>query len=194
MTKQEVRNNIKYNERLVDEFQRKVNTLNKKISDLNSQIKSYDTKINELRSKQKKLKDQIEELEQLKKKFQKLKEDFAARQAARRNKLKSMSNASWGVRFISSYFNGMSDFLDGAEYRRAYNGINSALEEIQKKINGFDSEEDIAGKQIASAQRSIDSKNKDKRNYQQQLTKAKSDLAYRKKRILYWKEQLKYAT
>ena len=76
MTKQEVLNNIRYNEKLVNQYVNTISGLRSKINDRNTQINQYNAQIRQLRSQIKELKAQIDELNQLKSKYQKLQNAF----------------------------------------------------------------------------------------------------------------------
>ncbi len=66
MTKQEVRNNIKYNENLVNQYLNTISRLRKKVNDLNSKINQYNSQISQLNSNIKSKESQIDELNRLK--------------------------------------------------------------------------------------------------------------------------------
>lgn len=76
MTKQEVRNNIKYNENLVNQYLNTISRLRKKVNDLNSKINQYNSQISQLNSNIKSKESQIDELNRLKSKYQKLQNDL----------------------------------------------------------------------------------------------------------------------
>ena len=105
----------------------------------------------------------INELNKLKSKYSSLQSSFSAKQRKRKNKFNSNFSGTFNVRLISSYISGMRNLLSGNEYKNAYNGLTTAIEKINNQI----------------------------KKLQKQLNDYNDKLAYRKKRILYWKEQLK---
>ena len=130
MTKQEVRNNIKYNENLVNQYLNTISRLRKKVNDLNSQINQYNSQISQLNSNIKSKESQIDELNRLKSKYQKLQNDFANRQSKRVNTFNVNFSKNLNLKFIRSYISGMKSLLSGNDYKRAYNGLSSAIGEI----------------------------------------------------------------
>ncbi len=87
MTKQEVYNNIIYNENLVNQYARDLNCLRTRANALNSQISRLNFQNSQLQSKLKEAKSIISELEQLKSKFKSPQDEFFQRQAVRKSKL-----------------------------------------------------------------------------------------------------------
>ena len=140
MTKQDVRNNIRYNENLVNQYENTISRLRSKVKDQNAQINQYISQISQLKSQIKSLKSQIDELEQLKSKCQKMQNDFASRQTKRISKFNLNFSRKLNVGFISSYINGMRTLLSGNEYKRAYNSLTSAINTISDKIKSIQRE------------------------------------------------------
>lgn len=134
MTKQEVRNNIQYNENLVNQYLNTLSRLKKTVNGLNSQINQYNSQISQLNSSIKSKKSQIDELNRLKSKYQKLQNDFASRQSKRVNRFNINFSQNLNLKFIRSYISGMKSLLSGNDYKRAYNGLSSAISTISNKI------------------------------------------------------------
>ncbi len=193
MTRQEIYNNIRYNENLVNQYLNTINRLNSTISDLNSQISNCEYQISQLNSEIRNRQSQISELNQLRNKYQKLQTDFADRQSVRINSFNSNFSRNVNVNFMSSYVIGMRSLLSGNEYRNAYNGISAAIHTISNKIYAIESEIDNLNRSIISSQATINNCRRDIGIYQNQIAGESSKLSYRRQRIVYWKNQLRYA-
>ena len=185
MTRQEIYNNIRYNENLVNQYLNTINRLNSTISDLNSQISNCEYQISQLNSEIRNRQSQISELNQLRNKYQKLQTDFADRQSVRINSFNSNFSRNVNV--------GMRSLLSGNEYRNAYNGISAAIHTISNKIYAIESEIDNLNRSIISSQATINNCRRDIGIYQNQIAGESSKLSYRRQRIVYWKNQLRYA-
>ena len=194
MTRQEVLNNIAYNENLVNQYQREINNLNNRIRTLNADINQYNSRISNYNSKKQTLNRELDELRRLKTKLTGLKDRFTQRQTNRVNNFNKYNTFSKGVNFIASYITGMKDLLSGQEYRNAYNGLTSAEEKVTSKIRAKQEDVNSVQNQINSAQRSIDNTKANINSCRTKINQRNSDLTYRKRRIQYWKEQLQYAT
>lgn len=141
MTKQEVYNNIRYNENLVNSYSNNLRRLKNNINNLNSQISQCNSQISQLNSRMRELRKQINELDQLKSKYQKLQNDFMNRQSKRVNKFNVNFSKQLNLKFILSYINGMCSLLSGNEYKNAYNGLTSAIDTISNKIRVIQQED-----------------------------------------------------
>lgn len=194
MTKQEVYQNIRYNEDLVNSYTRNLNNLRARVNDLNAQIDSYNGQINQLDARIRGLRTQIDELKQLRIKYQGLQNEFADRQAKRWSRFTLNFSRGFHFKFILSYISGMKNLLSGGEYRRAYDGLSAAVNTIAHKIRSIQEEIDGINKDISSKRRRIDSIWGDIRYNQSQINQMNSNLSYRRQRITYWKRQLRYAT
>ena len=126
MTKQEVQNNIRYNENLVNQYQREINSLNSQVRTLNSRISQLNSQIGSLNSRKQTLSNEIAELQRLKTKLQGLRDNFSARQSKRVSGFNRNTTQVLSVKFIASYISGMRDLLSGQEYRNTYNGLTTA--------------------------------------------------------------------
>lgn len=140
MTEGEIKGNISYNENL---------------------IQGYLTQITKIQG-------EIEELEALKSKISNFQFDFASRQDSRRSGLSKYISFNLRSNIFSKYITGMSELLNGQEYTNTYNGLTTASERVQNKINEKTSS----------------------------LTEVENNLSYRRKRKSYWEQQLRnyYAT
>lgn len=194
MTKQEVYNNIRYNENLVASYQSTLRRLKNNIDDADTKISRYNSQITELNSEIKNLRSQIEELNMLKSKYQKLQNDFSSRQAQRVKRFNLNFSENLGVKFILSYVNGMKELLSGNEYKKAYNGLTTAFEKISNKIKSIQKEIDNLDSGANSKRRKIDELRSNINSYKNQMSKTNSNISYSRQRIIYWKDQLKYAT
>lgn len=194
MTKEEVKQNIRYNENLVNQYQRRLNSLNQQVNSLNSTVRQLNAQNNDLVSRKKKLEGELAELGQLKNKVQNLRDEFSSRQTRRMTGYNRNIGSIFTTNFFSSYINGMKSLLSGSEYRNAYNGLSSAVDKVVKKIKEKDREVDSVVKQINDVRRRIDNATLEIRSCRSQISQTESDLAYRRRRIQYWKDKLKYAT
>lgn len=140
MTEGEIRGNISYNENL---------------------IQGYLSQITKLQG-------EIEELEALKTKISNYQFDFASRQESRRSGLNKYLGFNLRSNIFSKYITGMSELLNGQEYSNTYNGLTTASERVQGKID-----EKITA-----------------------LSEVENNLSYRRQRKSYWEQQLRnyYAT
>ena len=194
MTKAEVQSNIRYNENLVAQYQRKLNSLNQQLSSLNATARQLESQNQDLIRRKQKLESEMGELARLKQKLQGLQNDFSSKQTKRVNGYNKNITQVFSVNFFSSYIDGMKMLLSGSEYRNTYNGLTSALEKVSKKTQEKQREIDSVTNQINGVRSKIDSTNREISTCRNNIGQTNNDLAYRKKRIQYWKDQLKYAT
>jgi len=194
MTKQEVQENIRYNENLVYQYQRDLNNLNSRLNSLNSRSNQLNGQISSLRLRKQTLEREVGELQRLKSKIQGLRDDFSSRQSKRVNNFNHSITQILSVRFITSYISGMRDLLSGQEYRNTYNGISTAYDRVSDKLQTKQRELESTIGQYNSAQNNIDSTRRDINSCRNQISQKNSDLSYRRRRIQYWEEQLQYAT
>lgn len=118
MTEYEIRNNIRYNEELVDDCQSKI----------------------------RELEEQIDSLECLKSKFLTLQTNFGDRQDARKRGLSGIFNKTGQMRIASRYYSGMNDLLNGTEFMNAYNGLSDAKDAIVQELNKiYTKKDDLSG-------------------------------------------------
>lgn len=194
MTRGEVQEKIRYNERLVIQFQNQVNDLQRRISSSESQIRSLNSQRSDYIFKANKLKKQIEELSQLKKKYQSLQTNFSDRQSKRISKFNANFSKNLNVKFINSYISGMKTLLSGSEYKKAYNGLTTAKDKITKQISIIQQQFDDVQRRESNAQKEIDNIQRSISSYRNQINTANSNLSYRRQRITYWRNQLQFAT
>lgn len=194
MTKEEVKQNIRYNENLVNQYQRKLNSLNQQLNSLNATVRQLNSQNNDLVGRKKKLDGELAELGQLKRKVQGLQDEFSSRQTKRVTGYNRNIGQIFTTNFFASYISGMKSLLSGSEYRNTFNGLTSAVDKVTKKIKEKDREMDSVVKQINDVRSRIDRTNREINSCRSQISQTSSDLAYRKRRIQYWKDQLKYAT
>ncbi len=194
MTKAEVLENIKYNENLVYQYQKKINDLQQQISSQNAAVNKLNAQLREMSSQKKQLDSQTDELDRLKKKFDNLQRDFAGKQSKRINNFNKNFSQNLNTHFIGSYISGMQNLLSGAEYKKAYNGLSDAGETVLRKLKAKRNESQAVGARITAANKDIDARTRMISSLKGQLNQTNSDLAYRKQRITYWKDQLKNAT
>lgn len=106
-TRAEIKNNIRYNEDLINTYQKSVS----------------------------KLKKQISELKSLKSKMQSYQKDFSNRESKRKSKVINGFGNKKSFRFVSAYINGMKKLITGSEYKKAYNSISSGIKKVDKEIS-----------------------------------------------------------
>lgn len=194
MTKQEVQNNIRYNENLVNQYQREINNLDNQIRTLNSRISQYNGQINNLRNNKQNLENQLDELQRLHNKVTGLLDAFSSRQAKRVANFNKNNSVTGGLRFIKTYIEGMKDLLSGQEYRNTYNGLTTAIDKVKKQIQAKQREIESVGSQINNAQRNADGAQREINNCRNRINQLHNDLSYRKRRIQYWQSQMATAT
>lgn len=106
MTPDQIRDNIRYNENLIDQF--------------------YSEKTS--------IEEKIEELEQLRGKFSTLQNSFRSKQDNRQQGLSRFSQVSLNNKIFTSYLSGMTDLLNGAQFKNAFDGLTTAKRKISSKI------------------------------------------------------------
>lgn len=137
MTVNEIQNNIIYNENLIYQF-------------------NYEKR---------EIEAQINELEQLREKFSTLQTNFGAKQEDRKRGLQHFSVSAISNKIFSSYFNGMTSLLNGYQFNDAYEGLSTAKQRINIKLNELI----------------------------QNLSDCEDKITYRENRKIYWQEQLRVA-
>lgn len=105
MNSYEIRNNIRYNENLIDQYY--------------SEKAGIVTK--------------IEELEQLQKRFTTFQNEFCEIQDHRQLGLTKFSQTTISNKIIPSYISGMNALLRGAEFNNAYHGLTAAKSKVESK-------------------------------------------------------------
>ncbi len=106
MTANEIRDNIRYNENLIDQFYAEKAEIEKK----------------------------IEELELLRAKFTTLQDNFGSKQERRKQGLSVFAQTTISNKIVPGYLNGMSALLNGAEFNNAFQGLSTAKGKINGKI------------------------------------------------------------
>lgn len=107
MTEQEIKNNIRYNEELIESYQ--------------SQKRAFE--------------EQISSLECLKSKFITLQTNLEIRQDVRKRGLLGVSEKISQIKIAARYYNGMSELLNGREFVNVYNGLTDVKNMINREIN-----------------------------------------------------------
>ena len=137
MTVNEIRNNIIYNENLINQFYAEKRTIET----------------------------QINELEQLRGKFTTLQNNFGTKQESRQQGLLRFSQVIVSNKIFSNYLKGMTSLLCGRQFNDAYNGLTTAKQKINTKLNELI----------------------------QNLYDCEERISYRENRKIYWQEQLRLA-
>lgn len=106
MTSSEIRNNIRYNENLINQYNAEKCNINNK----------------------------LDELECLRNKFSTLQNDFGNRQYRRQQSLSVYSSKKLQNKIFGSYCIGMSSLLKGVEFNNTYEGLSFAKQKINKKM------------------------------------------------------------
>ncbi len=106
MTANEIRNNIRYNENLIDQFYAEKAEIEKK----------------------------IEELECLRTKFTTLQDNFGSKQEHRKQGLARFSQTTISNKIVAGYAAGMNELLNGTQFNNAFNGLSTARSTITAKI------------------------------------------------------------
>ena len=106
MTEAEIREKIRYNERLIDQF------------------------ANEKRGIEK----DLEDLEGLRNKFNTLQNKFSSKQEERQGKLSLFLTSSISNTILNKYFNGMNSLLNSKEFNNTYNGLSEAKRKISNEL------------------------------------------------------------
>ncbi|MEE0931023.1 MAG: hypothetical protein UIM53_08485 [Acutalibacteraceae bacterium] len=138
MTISEIQSNINYNEGLIEQFYTEKRTLET----------------------------QIDELEQLREKFTTLQNNFGSKQESRQQGLAKFTHTNINNKIFSNYFNGMTSLLSGRQFNDAYEGLSTAKQTINTKLQEL----------------------------MQNLTECEGNITYRENRKAYWQEQLRLAS
>lgn len=194
MTKQEVYNNIQYNENLVRNYMRQIENLENQIADYTRRIAKLTNQRDDLQSELKKVEEEIRELSQLFKKFQKLQDDFNARQLRRKANLVKNFLVRPNVKFIGAYISGMEELLSGGEYRHAYNGVADAMEVVQKRKHTGQNHAGRLSEKIMAVLRDIDWTQQSINSCRAKIDATHLQISDVRGRISYWQQQLQYAT
>lgn len=109
MTVAEIRNNIIYNENLINQL--------------------YDEK--------RLIEQKIDELEKLREKFSVLQNNFESKQNTRIQGLSRFTRIIVNNKIFSSYHSGMSSLLKGHQFNQTYDGLTLAKQKINKELNGL---------------------------------------------------------
>ena len=137
MTVNEIRNNIIYNENLIEQYY----------------------------AEKRSIEAQIDELEQLRGKFTTLQNNFGAKQESRQQGILRFTHTIVSNKIFSNYLNGMTSLLSGHQFNDAYDGLTTAKQKINTKINEL----------------------------LQNLYDCEGRITYRENRRVYWQEQLRLA-
>lgn len=137
MTVSEIRTNIIYNENLIEQYYAEKKTTEA----------------------------QIIELEQLRGKFTTLQNNFGAKQESRQHVLSRFSRTIVSNNIFTNYLNGMTSLLEGRQFNDAYDGLTTAKQKINAKLNEL----------------------------LQDLDDCEARITYRENRKVYWQEQLRLA-
>lgn len=121
MTVDEIYGNIRYNENLIDQFQRERRDLER----------------------------QIAELESLRDKFSVLQMRFEERQNSRRRGLQLFQSSSIHNQIVGRYVSGMTGLLSGWEFQNACWGLEEARERIKRKLWELDRKADECSDRIS---------------------------------------------
>ncbi len=106
MTSSEIRNNIRYNENLINQYNTEKRNINNK----------------------------LDELECLRDKFSALQNDFGNRQFKRQQSLSIYSSKRLQNKIFGSYCTGMGSLLKGVEFNNTYEGLSFAKQKINNKM------------------------------------------------------------
>lgn len=108
MKRSQINANIRYNESLINDYQRTLRSLNAQINELNA----------------------------LRGKVQAFQNDFGSMERTRKSKVLSITGTS-NLRSVSIYVNGMQCVIGGWEYTTAYHGLDEAVRRINSEISSL---------------------------------------------------------
>ena len=194
MTRAEVQANIRYNERLIREFQSKQRQLEARVQVLYSDNRNANNQICQQESYARVVLGEIDEVRRLLDKFKKLSADFQERQNKRIRAYNNNISQILSTHFFSSYIKGMKTLLCGNEYEKALRGVFEAIECVDRKRKEKQKQWDDIQDQIRRLKSRIDTVNREISGVKKQIAQTESDIAYRRQRLRYWQDQLKYAT
>lgn len=85
----------------------------------------------------------------------------------------------------------MQTLLSGGEYKSVNFGLTSAAEKVTTQINKEREELNSIVAKTESLYKDIDNRNRTVSELRVEMAQLEDNISYRKKRIVYWKEQLK---
>lgn len=194
MTKAEVQENIRYNERLIRDFQNERRQLESRAQALSSDARNVSNQIHQQESCARTVLGEMDEVRRLLNKFKKLSADFQERQNKRIRAYNNNISKVLSTNFFSSYISGMKTLLCGNEYDKALRGITDAIERVNRRWKDKQKQHDSIQDQIRRLKNKLDGINREIDNTRKRIAKTDNDIAYRKQRLRYWQEQLRYAT
>lgn len=194
MTKAEVQENIRYNERLIRDFQNERRQLESRAQALSSDARNVSNQIHQQESCARTVLCEMDEVRRLLNKFKKLSADFQERQNKRIRAYNNNISKVLLTNFFSSYISGMKTLLCGNEYDKALRGITDAIERVNRRWKDKQKQHDSIQDQIRRLKNKLDGINREIDNTRKRIAKTDNDIAYRKQRLRYWQEQLRYAT
>lgn len=191
MTRWEIINNIRYNENLVNSYQREITSLRNTINNSNGQIYRCNSEIGNIRARNRDLVANVSALNQLKSKYQNLYNSFSNRQTSRINKLYYKLNCNYNVNCIEVYKKGMNNLLEGNEYRHTLQTIRNAIDSIEYRIKHEQNEINMNENEIRSKEGNTENLRRNINLCQRKIDNVNKLLNYRRQRIIYWKNQLR---
>ncbi len=104
------------------------------VNEIRNNIRNNENLIEKVHSEKVSIENMISELEQLRTKFDILQTDFGSKQDSRQQGLSMFKQISIGNKIFSAYLSGMTDLLNGTEFNNAYDGLTVAKGKITTKI------------------------------------------------------------
>ena len=191
MEKEEVLNNIRYNERLINDLSRRLNQLNNQQNSLNREIDKIWKKVDQCDRSINDQKKKMDDVEVMKRKLQQVREEYEKKQRARINALKTLECREIKQNFMKSYLRYMNNLIKGPEATRTIRGLDEATEKTKKELNHIKSEiAEIRDKKIRFLN-DIDELKRNVSQAKESIDDTLRQLSYRRDRLSYWKRILR---
>ena len=194
MTVQEVNENIRYNQRLVYSYQSQLNNINAQMNSTKQGITDAQAQKKWLIIEKETHEDDYKQLAGLRKQYEMLRDTGIRIESKRVSDLNNFDSMMLGQNMAVEYRNVAHKLVKNSMYE-------SAMEDVYRDINTVNMKMSSLNQMIIDDTNSISKVEQDIRyrtdrlhELQRKRTKISDDLAYRKRRIIYWQNQLRYAT
>lgn len=195
MTKQEVENNIRYNEKLVRQYRSQLQENERLQREKEAEISRLVSKQQSMNKAIEALDVEIDELSRLKSKFNNLQESFIKKQEKRKRAFDMHFGCQvMSAKFIKSYIDGMNDLLQGTQYRKTLFELVKALEIVAEEGNRKRRKRECIFVDVSGVIEDLKNERVYYASLQSRHKQLLSDYNYRQNRIIYWRNQLRYAT
>lgn len=191
MEKQEVLQNIEYNNRLIRglqsdlyHYQDRLSSIQREEKHTNQKISDFDAQIRNLRNKK-------EDIEKIKKRIESLYSEYEEKQRARMALLNRVNARPIRQNFMKSYLNQMNELIKGREAHSALDGLREAINKTQNEFIHMQNEIENCQNDKNNLLRAIEDLHRQYSRTQSMISDVNSQLRYRRNRLEYWKNILR---